>query len=77
MEGSRACTANGRHLNCPVLSKVCEYSEKAGQVGNALSVQTLHWSDLGREVVDFDNVVQLSGGLIQKPTSLLSWGQQG
>lgn len=77
MEGSRACTANGRHLNCTVLSKVCECSEKAGQVGNALSVQGWHWSGLGREVVDFGNVVQLSGGLIHKPASLLSWGQQG
>jgi len=64
VEGSRARKANGSHLNCTVLGKVCECLEKAGQAGNALSVQTWHWSDLGREVVDF--VVQLSGGLIQK-----------
>ena len=77
MEGSRACTANVQFRCVPVLSKVCKCSEKAGHVENALSVQAWHWSDLGREVVDFDNVVQLSGGLIQKPASLLSWGQQG
>lgn len=49
-------------------------SAQGKQVGNALGV---HWSDAGRDVVDFDNGVQLSGGWIPKPDSLLSWGQQG
>lgn len=59
------------------LSEVREGSEKAGQVGNALSVQVWRRSDAGREVVDFDKVAQLGGGLILKPASLLSWGRQG
>lgn len=68
MGGSRACSAEGRHLKGTILSEVCECSG---------------WGRRPRvEVLGLGEVVQLSGGLIREPawgggSRVISWRFRG